>query len=254
LFQRLFVISIISVNLTNLVFGVNVSKFNKVLLSIGIVCLIAACSNASKLVTQPMPMSGFLPDYKVLTPLATNDPDIRVWRYRISGVDPRKYTGVIIDPIYINQNATQAVSADVIAKTKDALNASILESVKELGVVEVVTKPGPKVVRLTVGITGAESSSDNLQPWDFTPVGATLTAASYAAGVNSKTAALLLESKLVDSQSKKLMAECLVTVQGDSFRTATESFDSFTAIAKKAVGVAFDSYNRINYVEWGIKK
>ena len=230
------------------------SKFNKVFILIGIACLIAACSNATKLVTQPMPMSGFLPDYKVLTPLATNDPDIRVWRYRISGVDPRKYTGVIIDPIYINQGSTQQVSPEVIAKTKDALNASILESVKALGIVQVVTKPGPKVVRLSVGITGAESSSDSLQPWDFTPVGATLTAASYAAGVNSKTAALLLESKLVDSQSKELMAECLVTIQGDSFRTAADSIESFTTMAKKAVGIAFDSYNRINYVDWGIKK
>ena len=241
-------------HLINLIYGVNVTKFNKVFMLIGIACLIAACSNATKLGTQPMPKSGFLPDYKVLTPLATNDPDIRVWRYRISGVDPRKYTGVILDPIYINQNATQEVSTDVIAKTKDALNASILESVKALGVIEVVTKPGPKVVRLSVGITGAESSNDSLQPWDFTPVGATLTAASYAAGVNSRTPALLLESKVVDSQSKELLAECLVTIQGDSFRTAAASFDSFTAMAKRAVGVAMDSYNRVNYVEWGIKK
>ena len=50
------------------------------------------------------------------------------------------------------------------------------------------------------------------------------------------------------------MAECLVTIQGDSFRTASDSIESFTAMAKKAVGIAFDSYNRINYVEWGIKK
>lgn len=229
-------------------------KINQLFILIAAACVITACSNATKLITQPMPMSGFLPDYKVLTPLASSDPDIRVWRYRISGVDPRKYTGVILEPIFINQGATQEVSAEAIAKTKDALNAAILESVKELGVIQVVTKPGPKVVRLTVAITGAESSTDSLQPWDFTPVGATLTAASYAAGVNSKTPALLLESKLTESESKTLLAECLVTIQGDSFRTAAASLDSFTAMAKKAVGVAMDSYNRVNYVEWGIKK
>ena len=50
------------------------------------------------------------------------------------------------------------------------------------------------------------------------------------------------------------MAECLVTIQRDSFRTASDSIESFTAMAKKAVGIAFDSYNRINYVEWGIKR
>jgi hypothetical protein len=231
-----------------------VSKSKKVLLLIATACLMAACTTTTKLITEPMPMSGFLPDYKILTPLASSDADIRAWRYRISGIDPRKYTGVIIDPIYINQGATKEVNAEAIAKTKDTLNAAILESVKELGVIQVVTKPGPNVARLSVGITGAESTNNSLQPWDFTPVGATLTAASYAGGMNARTPALLLESKVVDSESKKLLAECLVAIQGDSFRTASASLDSFTAMAKKAVGVAFDSYNRINYVEWGIKK
>jgi hypothetical protein len=92
-----------------------------------------------------------------------------------------------------------------------------------------------------VGITGAESSADSLQPWNFTPIGLALNAAAYAGGVNSKTPALLVESKITDSQSNKLLGEGLVTMQGESFRTGGGSVDSFIAMAKAVVKVALET-------------
>ena len=203
--------------------------------------ILAACSNAPKLATQSMPRSGFLPDYNLLIPIATNESDTRVWRYRISGVNPGNYSAVILDPIYLNQNATKEVSADVINRAKAALQASMVEAVNSRGNIRIVTQPGPGVARISVGITGAESSADSLQPWNFTPIGLAMNAAAYAGGVNSKTPALLVESKITDSQSKQLLGEGLVTVQGESFRTASGSADSFIAMAKKVVRVAMET-------------
>jgi hypothetical protein len=65
--------------------------------------------------------------------------------------------------------------------------------------------------------------------------------AAFAGGVNAKTPALLIESKITDSQSNKLLGEGLVTVQGESFRTDSGSVDSFIAMAKKAVQVAMET-------------
>jgi len=216
-------------------------KINVLLASFAAAITLAACSNAPKLATQPMPRSGFLPDYNLLVPMATNDSDTRVWRYRISGVNPGSYSAVILDPIYLNQNATREVSADVINKAKAALQASMVEAVNSRGNIRIVTQPGPGVARVSVGITGAESSADSLQPWNFTPIGLAMNAAAYAGGVNSKTPALLVESKITDSQSKQLLGEGLVTVQGESFRTASGSSDSFIAMAKKVVRVAMET-------------
>ena len=209
--------------------------------SLSTVVLLAACSNAPKLATESMPRSGFLPDYSLLVPMSTSVPDARIWRYRISGVNPGSYTAVILDPIYLNQNATKDVSAESIARAKATLQASMVESVNARGNIKIVTKPGPGVARVSVGITGAESSADSLQPWNFTPIGLAMNAAAYAGGVNSKTPALLIESKITDSQSNKLLGEGLVTVQGESFRTAGGSVDSFIAMAKKAVKVAMET-------------
>ena len=216
-------------------------KLNLFATSIFALSLLASCSNAPKLATQSMPRSGYLPDYSVLVPIATSVPDARIWRYRVSGVDPSSYTAVILDPIYLNQSATRDVSAESIAKAKAALQASMVEAVNARGNIKIVTKPGPGVARISVGITGAESSADSLQPWNFTPIGLALNAAAYAGGVNAKTPALLVESKITDSQSNKLLGEGLVTVQGESFRTAGGSVDSFIAMAKTVVKVALET-------------
>ncbi|BDT75331.1 DUF3313 domain-containing protein [Polynucleobacter sp. KF022] len=216
-------------------------KLNLALASLVAAIALVACSNAPKLATESMPRSGFLPDYNLLVPMATSEKDTRIWRYRVSGANPGVYTAVILDPIYLNQNATKDVSLEVINKAKAALQDSMVEAVNARGNIRIVTKPGPGVARISVGITGAESSADSLQPWNLTPIGLAMNAAAYAGGVNSKTPALLVESKITDSQTKQLLGEGLITVQGESFRTSSGSVDSFIAMAKKVVRSALET-------------
>jgi hypothetical protein len=217
------------------------NKLGALITTISVVALLSACSNTPKLASQPMPKSGFLPNYSVLVPTATSESDTRIWRYRKAGVNPGAYTAVILDPIYLNQNATKEITPEVINKARAALQESMVEAVNARGNIKIVTQSGPGVARISVGITGAESSSDSLQPWNFTPIGLALNAAAYAGGVNSKTPAMLVESKITDSQTKDLLGEGLVTVQGESFRTAGGSAESFVAMAKKVVRVAMET-------------
>ena len=127
---------------------------------IGSVCIIAACSNTPKLAAEAMPRSGFLPNYSLLVPTYTTQSDTRIWRYRKDGINPATYTAVILDPIYLNQSATKEVSAESIAKARAALQAAMIEAVNARGNIKIVTQPGPGVVRVSAGITGAESSND----------------------------------------------------------------------------------------------
>jgi hypothetical protein len=216
-------------------------KFNVVVASFSVAILLAACSNTPKLASEPMPRSGFLPNYSALVPMATSQSDVRIWRYRVSGVNPSSYTAVILDPIYLNQSATKEVSAEAISQAQITLQDSMVDAVNSRGNIRIVTSPGPGVARITVGITGAESMADSLQPWNFTPIGLAANAAAYAGGVNSKTPALLVESKITDSQSKQLLGEGLVTIQGESFRTGSGSVSSFIEMAKKVVRVAMET-------------
>lgn len=203
--------------------------------------ILSACGSAPQLASEPMPESGFLPDYAVLAPVSTAIPDVRIWRYRKPGVDAASYTAVILDPIYLNQGVTENVTQAAIDNAKSTLQASMVDAVKSKAGIKLTDQPGPNVARISVAITGAESSADGLKPWNFTPVGLAMNAAAYVGDVNAKTPAMLVESKLTDSQTGEVIGEGLVTVQGDSFRTNSGSVDSFVAMAKKVVQAAMQS-------------
>lgn len=164
-----------------------------------------------KLMSDPMPKSGFLPDYSLLKPVTTlpksedsrfilaqalpnaskAPEDVRYWRYVKGDVKPGTYKAVILDPIYVNYSQTETVSIDVIAATKAALQAEMRKAVEQHGGIKIVTQPGPGVFRIAVGITGAEKHDDTLQPWFFSPAGVAINAAAYASDLNAKTPAIL---------------------------------------------------------------
>jgi len=203
--------------------------------------VLSACGSAPKLASEPMPESGFLPNYAALAPVSSPMSDVRIWRYRKPGVDAGSYTAVILDPIYLNQGVTEKVTQEAIDNAKSTLQASMTDAVNSKAGVSLTDQPGPHVARLSVAITGAESSADGIKPWNFTPVGLAMNAAAYAGDVNAKTPAMLVESKLTDSQTGEVIGQGLVTVQGDSFRTNAGSVDSFIAMAKKVVQAAMQS-------------
>ncbi len=205
------------------------------------VILLGACSTAPLLTTQPLPKSGFLSQYELLKPLTIKDPDVRAWHYFNQDIKNKMYSGVIVEPIFLNQDVTQKITPEVLSKTKDALQKSIFDGIQTKDNIKLVTQPGPGVAIISVGITGAELSNDSLQPWNFTPIGLAINAAAYTTDMNSKTPAMVIEGKILDSQSKELISQSLAVIKGESFRTGSGSVESFVEMAKKAIRIALQS-------------
>ena len=200
---------------------------------------LSGCAGSDKNKHQPIPQSGFLPNYNLLTEVGGTPKDVKLWRYRNASVNPATYTSIIIDPVDINHVAyTKEITPEIVAQTKAALQAAIHEAVGSRGSMKIVTTPGPGVARISVAITGAEIDPTGLRLYDFTPIGLVVNAASYAGGVNSRIPAMVVESKIVDSMSRAFLGGGVVTVQGDSFRTGSGSVESFQSMAKKAVQAA----------------
>ncbi len=226
-------------------------KYKHILALAGIFAALSAlvaCSGGPAMMKQIMPQSGFLPNYSLLEPVTDTPSGTRVWRYRKAGVNPGVYTGVIIDSVYLNQfNFTKEITPEVIAQTKYVLQESIRQAVDNKGGIAIVSQPGPGVARISVGITGAEVSADGLKPWNFTPIGLAASAATYAAGVNSKTPALIVENKITDSRTNEFLGGGLIVIEGETFRTGAGSIESFQDMAKRAVVAAVRlSANPIN--------
>ena len=213
-----------------------------VLLAAPLLGVLVGCSSGPKITSSTtIPESGFLPNYRLLQPVANTPDGTRIWRYRKAGVNPNTYNAVILDPIYLNQSQfTSEITPEVVAQTKRALETSMRDAVNNRGGLRIVTEPGPGVARISVGITGAEVSADGLKPWNFTPIGLATNAAAYATGVNSKTPALVIESKITDSQTKDFIGGGVITLQGETFRTGSGSIASFEEMAKRAVKLAME--------------
>ena len=91
---------------------------------------------------------------------------------------------------------------------------------------------------MSIAITGAQALGDGFKPTDLIPVRAVLGLASNAAGVNSKNAVLVVEAKVNDSQSGKLLGEALYVVSGETFRLESSSVEAFQKLAEKWVQTA----------------
>jgi hypothetical protein len=206
-----------------------------------LIFLLAACSSAPQKTQLAAPNSGFLPNYEILKPVAIKDPDVHLWRYRKNDIPPNSYQAVIVDPIMINHEPNQKLTPEVLASIKAELQKDILDSLHNRGF-KVVNQPGPGIARLTVGITGADYANDgSLRPRDLTPVGLVTNVAGRATDLNSKFPAMILESKVVDSQSKDILNEGLITIKGESFRTGSGSIDSFVEMTKKSIRLALQN-------------
>jgi len=203
---------------------------------------LAACSSGPKLMTEKIPESGFLPNYKVMQPVDNTPKDIRVWRYLKPGLFASSYTAVMIEPVYLNQREyTKEITPEVIAQTKKILEEAIRQAVSRRGDIKIVNQPGPAVLRVAIGITGVEISADGLKPWNFTPIGLATNAAAYAAGVNSRTPALVVENRITDSRSREFIAGGMVAVQGEPFRLGSSSVGAFQDMTKRIVVFAMES-------------
>jgi hypothetical protein len=203
---------------------------------------LAACSSGPKLMTEKIPESGFLPNYKVMQPVDNTPKDIRAWRYLKPGLFVSSYTAVMIEPVYLNHREyTKEITPEVIAQTKKILEEAIRQAVSRRGDIKIVNQPGPGVLRVAVAITGAEISADGLRPWNFTPISLAANANTYAAGVNSRTPALVMENRITDSQSREFIAGDMVAVQGEPFRLGSSSVGAFQDMTKRIVVFAMES-------------
>jgi hypothetical protein len=133
-----------------------------------------------------------------------------LYRYVKPNVDWKKYTGVIIEPVIVYQEA--AMDAETRENFQTLANNAFVFLNKELGkVATVVTVPGPGTLRLQFAIVSAEKSGavSNFMT-TIVPVGMVLSAGKYAAtgkpiGVGEITG----EMRITDASTGELLAAAL---------------------------------------------
>lgn len=195
--------------------------------------VLAACGTTGLTETQK---SGFLTstEYNRLQPVASPAPGVQLYRYISPGFNRSDWKAVMIDPVILFQTALKnqgkkGLSEETIYQTRMLIDSELKE--KAARRFNVVDKPGPGVARLSIAITGAEIEGDGFKPWNVVPVSAVLFAAQKAAGVDSKTPSLVVEAKMRDSVSGKILGEGVYVMSGETFRMESSSPEAFQKLA-----------------------
>lgn len=186
--------------------------------------------------SSPPPLentSGFLPDYKLLKPVASPKGS-QIYTYTAPDVQRSDYHALMIDPVIIYQNAaSHGVTNQDIAKARANLNAGIKKVAAQN--ITVTQQPGPGVARLQVAITGATADADGFKPWNILPISAAVKLATMATNTDSKTPVLVIELKFTDSMSGKLLREDVTVISGESFRMQSSTPEEFEKLVQQWV-------------------
>ncbi len=180
--------------------------------------------------------SGFLTstEYNRLAEVDSPAPGVKVYRYISPGFNRSDWKGVMIDPVILFQTALKnegkkGLSEETIYQTRMIIDSELKEKAAKR--FNVVDKPGPGIARLSVAITGAEIEGDGFKPWNVVPVSAVLFAAQKATGLDSKTPSLVVEAKMRDSVSGKILGEGVYVMSGETFRMESSSTEAFQKLA-----------------------
>jgi hypothetical protein len=180
--------------------------------------------------------SGFFSDYSLLNPV--NGPkDTKVFRYTSTKFDPSNYKSVIIDSVVINQSSVDdKITNDIIEKTRLTLEENIKQKVTQF--LALTQTPGAQTLKVNISISGADLATEGFKVRNLLPISAVLKLASKATNKDKKTAVLLIESKVTDSQTGELLKGTMVTISSESFRDNDEAGQEFENLAKKVVELA----------------
>lgn len=180
--------------------------------------------------------SGFLTstEYNRLQKIESPAPGVEVYRYISPNFNRSDWKGVMIDPVVLFQTALKnegkkGLTEETIYQTRVLIDNELKAKVANR--FNVVDKAGPGIARLSVAITGAEIEGDGFKPWNVVPISAVLFAAQKATGLDSKTPSLVVEAKMRDSVSGKILGEGVYVMSGETFRMESSSPEAFQKLA-----------------------
>lgn len=188
--------------------------------SIGTVLLVMALAGCqSSQTTQPGDVgtaqaqrSGFLGDYSQLKPAPDRD---GVELYIDRSVDYTRYTKLLLDPIQVLATPAPGQpppAPDAVARMSADFQQSLQRALAPT--YQVVTAPGPDVLRVRIAITNLQTVKPPTGASDFLPIKALYNAGRAAAGTSPRLVEMTAEMEALAPDGRRVVA-ATATRRGD---------------------------------------
>lgn len=212
-------------------------------LSLGVLaCFLIACATT----VQHQDPTEYIDaaDYDRLK-LVSTQPGVKIYRYLNPEFKRTDFRAVMVDPIVLYQAPEKdlgktSITEETIYRIRNAMDISMRQMVrKQFGI---SYKPGQRIARLSTAITGVVVDNGAFRPKRLVPITTVLKAAGQGANIGGAQPQLMVEAKLLDSVSGKLLGEGVYLVSSDQFRREVDSPEKFQLLAsqwlKTAISVA----------------
>jgi len=175
-----------------------------------ILALAAGCQSSSTSSSGEAPaqngetkFSGFLGDYSQLRPAPDRE---GVLLYVDKSASYQPYTKVMFEPVQVlvTPNPEYQIPPEELARMSDALLRSFRQALEPA--YQVVTQPGPDVLRVRAAITGIQPAKPPTGATDFLPIKAIYNAGRAATGTSSRVAEMAAEMEVLDPSGKRVAA------------------------------------------------
>jgi hypothetical protein len=113
----------------------------------------------------------------------------------------------MFDPVEVHITPSpeyKGVQPDALKRMTDAFQAAFRKALEPT--YQVVTKPGPGVLRVRTAITGVQPVKPPLNPTDFIPIKALFNIARSAAGDSPQVAEMTAEMEVLDENNNRIAA------------------------------------------------
>jgi hypothetical protein len=148
--------------------------------------------------------------------------------YRKEGVDLKKYTKIMIDPVEIwiaPKSKYKGIQPDDLKVLADTFRKSIIDALEPT--YPVVNKPGPDVLGIRIAITHVFITKKKRGLLGYTPIGLVVSTGMKAFGDNMSLQEAVIEAELLDSQSNERIG-ALMDIQSETAKKKS----SFSAVKK----------------------
>ncbi len=205
-------------------------KVLNITLALSFSILISGCATKIDPTTKA---PGFLPNYSLLKPIPSPD-GTQIYSYKDPKAQISDYHAALLMPVALYQTATESgVTAAQIEQARENIDQGIKQIVSKK--LPLTTKSGPGVARVNIAITGAVLEGDGFSVRNLVPISAAIKLASMATGLDNKKPVMVVEIKVVDSQSEKLLKETVTTISGEKFRMNSNAVEEFQKLATEWV-------------------
>ena len=184
-------------------------------------CLTSAGAIAA--VDEVTKVSGYLgPEiYALLEEVETKSGD-KVKRWVGPKLSFANYKKVLIEEVILYPEPEPG--PQVSRETLDAVRAYLTMKLREKvdAVLNVVSEPGPEVLRMQLAITGVEVTTEGMKVYEIMPVAAVFGGLKALTGTRDREVLVFLEGKMSDSETGEIVGAVVRRLEGEKLEGTKE--------------------------------